>query len=102
MIEEGGEIPEGLPIPSFGGGILRGEEDAVLVDGAPTSAGEGKSEAGGGGGPVSSSTNLDDLITDAIKDAAGEEGVDYDTGTGVEASSWGSVKSRVKSRSLGR
>ena len=46
-------------------------------------------------GEVRTSTNLDDLITGAIKEAAAERGVDYGTGeTNVMPASWGQVKSR--------
>ena len=101
VVEEGGEIPAGLPVPEYaGGGVKTMDGDAVLVD-APVSSvgvGSGGDKAGGGSAPVSSSTNLDDLITDAIKDAAGEEGVDYDGETAVESTSWGEVKSRIRRR----
>ena len=96
--EEGGEIPEGLPSPYFGEAVRAADgEEAVFVD-APLSVGTDKGGLDAGGPPVSTSTNLDDLITDAIKDAASEEGVDYDDGTAIESTSWGGLKARVGTR----
>ncbi len=91
VLEEGGEIPEGLPAVGMGG---RGDEVRMAEDGAEMASTAGGVGKGGGAPPVSSSTNLDDLITKAIKDAAAEGGADYkdDTGTSVESASWAQLK----------
>ena len=80
-------------------------------DAPPGWVGGGRSEGGfgaedevvaatdGGGAPagdVTTSTNLDDLITSAIKDAAEEGGAEYDGDvTGVQATTWAEVKSNI-------
>jgi hypothetical protein len=86
---EGGHVPTG-------GGVRGGAE--VLVDadgGAPTSA-----EGGGGAvSDVSTTTNLDDLITGAIKEAAEADGVDYSgEATAVQTVSWAELKAQVPRR----
>jgi uncharacterized protein YegL len=96
VVEEGGEMPEGLPAVGMGGRevSMGAEEDGAVLGDASAGAG------GGGAAPVSSSTNLDDLITEVIKDAAAESGVDYenDGETAVESTSWGQVKARQQRR----
>ena len=52
-------------------------------------------EGGGPGAEATTSTNLENLITSAIKRAAEETGVEYGVGaSAVQPSSWGRVKAR--------
>ena len=76
----------------------------VLGDGAMRTRGGPEAEdttvdAAGAGGPavdVTTSTNLEDLITSAIKAAAEDTGVNYDgPPSAVEATSWGRVKALI-------
>ena len=100
-VAEGEEAPEGLP--RFG----KGGADGIMTTAAPElddgtrTAAEG-SAGGSVGEVVSSSTNLGDLITDTIKAAAEEGGVDYAGGggdeTAVAPASWGQVKSLHQGR----
>jgi uncharacterized protein YegL len=75
--------------PVAGGGV-RSEfdtDDAVLASG----------EGGAPASDVTTSTNLDDLITSAIKDAAEEGGAEYDGDpTAVEVTSWGGLKAGIR------
>ena len=75
--------------PVAGGGV-RSEfdtDDAVLASG----------EGGAPASDVTTSTNLDDLITSAIKDAAKKGGAEYDGDpTAVEATSWGGLKAGIR------
>jgi uncharacterized protein YegL len=74
-------------VPVAAGG--RGAE----TDDAVTAYAEGAEPAG----HVTTSTNLDDLITSAIKDAAEEGGAEYDGDpTAVEAISWGGLKAGIR------
>ena len=73
---------------------------ATTATEAVTSA-AGNSGIGGGGGAepasdVTTSTNLDDLITSAIKDAAEEGGAEYETDpTAVRAATWAEAKAGI-------
>lgn len=77
------------------GGLGRGVELAVDADGVvPTTA-----EGSGSGTKVSTTTNLGDLITTAIKGAAEADGVDYSGDpTAIESVSWATVKAQVSER----
>ncbi len=97
VVEEGGEIPEGLPSPYYGDAVRSADGEAVFVD-ATSRVGADKGGRDTSGEPVSTSTNLDDLITGAIKDAASEEGVDYDNETPIASTSWGNLKARLGTR----
>lgn len=92
VVEEGGEVPPGLPLPERGGREVMTTAVDVMDD-----ASSGGAEASR---PVSTSTNLDDLITRAIKEAATESGVDYDGDgeTAVMPASWGRVKAQYQRR----
>ena len=81
----GGEVKRG----GIEGGPEFSEEMALDATGAGPGA-----PAAGAAASVETSTNLDDLITSAIKDAAEEAGVDYkgDKETAVRSVSWGEVK----------
>ena len=76
--------------PVAGGGRSEGgfeTDDAVLASG----------EGGAPAGDVTTSTNLDDLITSAIRDAAEEAGAEYGGDpTAVEAASWGELKAGIR------
>ena len=95
VVEPGEAPPEGL---GWAGGVADGirttgglEDAAAYVD--------VDAEGGGGASSVSSSTNLDDLITKAIRDAAEDSGVSYEgEDTAVESSSWGAVKAQHQRR----
>jgi uncharacterized protein YegL len=76
-----------------GGGIYAGGgKGGEMVDAA-----DGTGGGGAPAGDVETSTNLDDLITSAIKDAAEARGVDYDgDGTAAAPATWGEVKKAVR------
>ena len=82
---------------SVGGGARGGD---VLYATAEEGAESPKTDGGAAGGEVSTTTNLDALITDAIKSAASETGVDYegDGTTAVRPASWGVLKARAAER----
>jgi uncharacterized protein YegL len=84
---------EASDLPPGGlGGAIRTRGGAEAVDATVDAAGEG----GGTAIDVTTSTNLDDLITSAIKEAARDTGVDYGpTPSAVEATSWGRVKALI-------
>ena len=52
--------------------------------------------AGAAAGAVETSTNLADLVTNAVREAAEEKGVDYGVTTAVEEASWGEIKKRER------
>ncbi len=77
--------------PVAGGGVR--SEGGLETDDAVLASGDGGAPAG----DVTTSTNLDDLITSAIKDAAEEGGAEYDGDpTAVEAASWGELKAGIR------
>ena len=78
----------GGPVAAGGRGSEGGfdTDDVVLASG----------DSGAPAGEVETSTNLDDLITSAIKDAAAAGGAEYDDATAVETSTWGEVKARTR------
>jgi uncharacterized protein YegL len=78
----------GGPVTAGGRGSEGGfdTDDVVLASG----------DSGAPAGEVETSTNLDDLITSAIKDAAAAGGAEYDDATAVETSTWGEVKARTR------
>jgi uncharacterized protein YegL len=88
----------GMPVP--GGG--KGREEAfggsadMAFDAETTSAVPEAVAGAAGGSEVKTSTNLADLITSAVMEAAEEQGVDYDDETAVKSASWGEVKETVK------
>jgi len=56
-------------------------------------------ESGGAGaaaGAVETSTNLADLVTSAVREAAEEKGVEYEGTTAVEEASWGEIKKQER------
>lgn len=70
------------------------EEDAEM--GAPTSDGS-KAETSGAASAVETSTNLADLITETVRDAAAEQGVEYnDDATSVQSTTWGQIKKQAR------
>ncbi|MFC1525434.1 VWA domain-containing protein [Candidatus Latescibacterota bacterium] len=74
------------------GGISVGLGRSDFMDGP----GVATAEAGGPASDVTTTTNLDDLITSAIKDAAEESGVEYvPDPTAIESVSWGQAKARI-------
>ncbi len=86
------EAGDGPPPDGLGGGPIR-------TRGGPEALDDAKAEASGEGAPpveVTTSTNLEDLITSAIKEAAEGTGVDYEgASSAVEAISWGRVKALI-------
>jgi len=69
-------------------------EDAEM--GAPTSDGS-KTETSGAASAVETSTNLADLITETVRDAAAEQGVEYnDDATSVQSTTWGQIKKQAR------
>lgn len=83
-LESGGAVP-GV------GGSRRGAE--FETDDAVVASAEGGSPAS----EVTTSTNLDDLITSAIKDAAAEGGAEYGGDpTAVRTTSWGGLKAGIR------
>jgi len=64
--------------------------------GAPTSDGS-KTETSGAASAVETSTNLADLITETVRDAAAEQGVEYnDDATSVQSTTWGQIKKQAR------
>ncbi|MBT4498471.1 MAG: VWA domain-containing protein [Gemmatimonadetes bacterium] len=59
----------------------------------PTMASGG---AGAAASAVETSTNLADLVTGAVREAAEEKGVDYGVTTAVEEASWGEIKKQER------
>ena len=93
VVEEGGALPDDLPDVGLGRGFEEVATTGAGVGGGGPDGSEGTLDA------VSASTNLDELITDAIRDAAVTEGVDYEGAeTAIESTSWG----KLKARNLGR
>ena len=69
-------------------------EDAEM--GAPTSGGS-KADTPGAASAVETSTNLADLITETVRDAAAEQGVEYnDDATSVQSTTWGQIKKQAR------
>ena len=69
-------------------------EDAEMD--APTSDGS-KAETSGAASAVETSTNLADLITETVRDAAAEQGVEYnDDATSVQSTTWGQIKKQAR------
>ena len=97
-VEEGGEIPSDVPL--LGSAVGAGEKSMKAEDGRSVAVDVSTRDSAGGATPVTSSTNLDELITGAIKDAAVAGGVDYedDVESAVEATSWGQMKVRRQGR----
>jgi len=95
-VEEGEEIPSDLPVLA----IDAPEKSMKAEDGRSVAVAASTSESTGGATPVTSSTNLDELITGAIKDAAVAGGVDYedDVESAVDETSWGQMKARRQRR----
>ncbi len=98
------EAGDGPPPDGLGGGRIRtrgGPEalDATAEAAGPEALDDATAEAAGEGAPpveVTTSTNLEDLITSAIKEAAEGTGVDYEgASSAVEAISWGRVKALI-------
>ena len=91
-VEEGEEIPSDLPVLA----IDAPEKSMKAEDGRSVAV----AASTGGATPVTSSTNLDELITGAIKDAAVAGGVDYedDVESAVDETSWGQMKARRQRR----
>ena len=88
---ESGAAPPGWASGVRSAGGLEYDDAAVADGGGPAA------EGGAPAGDLTTSTNLDDLITGAIKDAAAEGGAEYDDdATAVRASSWGGVKAAVR------
>ena len=52
--------------------------------------------AGAAASAVETSTNLADLVTGAVREAAEEKGVDYGVTTAVEEASWGEIKKQER------
>jgi len=82
-----------------GGGVfaegIRG--DALAEGGEILYADSGSGvPAPGGSGEVETSTNLADLITEAVKGAAADKGVDYEGETAVKSASWGEIKKSAR------
>lgn len=94
-VEEGGEIPSDLPLLGSAAG-----EKSMEAEGFSAVGDASARDRAGGATPVTSSTNLDELITGAIKDAAAAGGVDYegDIESAVEETSWGAMKVRRQGR----
>lgn len=87
----------GMPIPEGGkgGGRSLGGVDMAFDAEATTAVPAAVAETAGAS-EVKTSTNLADLITSAVKEAAEEQGVDYDGETAVKSASWGEVKETAK------
>lgn len=80
---------------AFGGAAYADVRDGVTGEVTYDKEGGVPVPSGGtapAGTESSTSTNLADLITAAVKDAAEEKGVKYDDPTAVEQASWGQVK----------
>jgi hypothetical protein len=72
----------------YGGGPLTGDV-ALSEDGAVRGGGAVPAASAG---EVTTTTNLADLITDAVRDAAESRGVDYGGSTSAPQASWATVK----------
>ncbi len=78
----------------------KGDSTWTAESGGPVAGGGAVLASDDGGAPagdVTTSTNLDDLITSAIRDAAEEGGAEYGGDpTAVEAASWGELKAGIR------
>ena len=81
----------GVGVAGGGRGVTAAVDAVDAVGGGLEMAGSEAKAGAGGSGEVSN--NLDELITDAIRAAAGDEGVEYGGAeTAVERRSWGRIK----------
>lgn len=85
-VEGPGAMPEGGPTR---GGAATMDSGAAVVAVA-------EADGGASTGAVETSTNLADLITSALREAAEEQGVDYDGTTSVPRATWGQIKERAR------
>jgi uncharacterized protein YegL len=82
---------------SADGGVRRDDASGAAEYGTGSGI-SGSVEAPADGGAASTSTNLADLITKAVRDAAEARGVEYEGTTTIEQASWARIKQSARQK----